>query len=142
MVKPARDIHATVGSESLLASALLLLYDVMMLVSDASYLHGTISFACYLRLLVCCCVVVDTRSCPLNRTASLSLQFFNAIRAPRRLSVITFVADPRKCGYTTQATSVCLHTHIQQGHILPAAGPRIVFCCVFCFLFLCFCFLV
>ena len=34
---------------------------------------------------------------------------------------ISFVADPRECGYAIQATLVCLHTHIQRRD-LPAAG--------------------
>ena len=52
---------------------------------------------------------VDTRSRPLDRTASSSLQYFKAILAPRGHSEIIGV-DPRECGYATQPTSVCLHT--------------------------------
>ena len=46
----------------------------------------------------------------LDRTASLSLQSFKVILAPRGHSEITLVADPRQCGYAIQPTSVCLHT--------------------------------
>ena len=42
---------------------------------------------------------VDTRSCPLDRTASLSLKSFKAILAPRGRSSTILLADPRECGY-------------------------------------------
>ena len=57
-------------------------------------------------------ICVDTRSHPLDRTASLSLQSFKANLAPWGHSETILVADPRKRGYATQPTSVCLHTHI------------------------------
>ena len=53
---------------------------------------------------------VDTRSYPLDRTASLSLWSFKAILAPRGHSETILVADPRDRGYITQPTWVCLHT--------------------------------
>ena len=71
-------------------------------------------------------VDVDTRSCPLNRTASLSLSSFKAILAPREHSENTSVADPREYGYTTQPTSVCLHTYIQ-GRIYLLRDHRPIF---------------
>ena len=55
---------------------------------------------------------VDTRPYPLDRTASLSLQSFKAILAPRGHSEVFPRCRPSSMRLRVQPTSACLHTSI------------------------------